>query len=223
MRGASGSAGTDVPGFVLAGSPSISAGCTCAALTWSSTRSSCRRLRCGGRRACRDPADRVPYGRSSSAGAIPVRCCCPLWQPDRAAAYRADGLEQQVPPTGHAGQDRRHCRWHLRRPARVRHRRRLSDRRATGPARVRSSRPSLPRGRPMHRPGVPPPRSRRVRCSPADSGRHRQVVAAGGRQHPRALELQATDQDLVGPYHREGRRPGKAETVPGRVLGRVHL
>jgi hypothetical protein len=62
-----------------------------------------------------------------------------------------------------------------------------------------------------------------TRCSPADSGFHRPVVAAVGRHHPGAVGLHASDQDLVDTHHWEGCRPGEAEAVPCHVLGRLHL
>src|SRR5258708_15320989 len=62
-----------------------------------------------------------------------------------------------------------------------------------------------------------------TRCSPADSGFYRPVVAAVGRQHPGAVRIHASNQDLVDPHHREGRRPGESEAVPCHLLGRLHL
>ena len=90
------------------------------------------------------PADRRRQGRPDlrrlDAAVGPRRA-------DHPAAPGPAGDQQPHPAARAAGQDRRDRRRRVRRPARLRHRRGLTDRHPLGPARVRRLRPALPRRR----------------------------------------------------------------------------
>src|SRR3954453_10184165 len=59
--------------------------------------------------------------------------------------------------------------------------------------------------------------------SPADASHDWQVVAAGGRPHPRVLRLHVSDQDLVIRTTGNFAGPLRPKPSPGRVLGGAQL
>ena len=114
----------------------------------------------------------------------------------RTAAPRPAGDQQPLPAARDAGQDRRDRRHRLRRAARLRHRRGLTTQPPAGPARVRGTRPALPRLRPRR--GEP---RRSVHGHPAvvDRGPSRSTSTAPTSSSP---ERSATPNPSSGPTRR---------------------